>query len=211
MASPFAYPAEPMKRARCWTRSRRDFFAKHGEWYRYVDYDGDGVGYRTLPGTDHPRAAYFTRGSGHSARANYSERSDDWIDTMSRLRRKFETARQMLPAPVMDYDARKPVGIVSFGSNDPAIQEARDLLADQGVEANYLRIRALPLTPEVKEFVLKHDRVYVVENNFDGQMCQLIRMEIAEDTTHMQSLALGDTLPMTPRWVVDQILEKERK
>jgi 2-oxoglutarate ferredoxin oxidoreductase subunit alpha len=211
MAEPFQYPDAPVNRGKTLDKiGLEEFFAQKGEWYRFVDYDGDGIGYRTFPGTDHPRAAYFSRGTGHNDKAVYSERSDDWVKNMTRLRQKFETAKSVVPQPVFDYDAKKHIGIVSFGSNDPAIQEARDRLAAQGIETNYVRIRALPLNDEVLDFVLKHDRVYVVENNFDGQMCQLLRMEIPEDTTHMKSLALGDTLPMTPKWVVDQILQQEK-
>lgn len=209
MADPFAYPDQPMNRGKTLDKVKlEDFFAEHGEWYRYTDYDQDGIPYRTLPGTDHPRAAYFTRGSGHSAKGTYTERPDDWVENMTRLKRKFENARQQLPQPVEDYDPAKKIGIISFGSNEPAIVEARDLLAAQGIHTNYLRIRALPLSEKVAEFALKHERVYVVENNHDGQMYQLIEMEIPQDTTHIRSLALGDTLPMTPEWLMDHIVKE---
>ena len=117
----------------------------------------------------------------------------------------MDNARAELPQPIIDHDPAKTVGIISYGSNDPAIEEARARLAADGVETNYLRVRALPLAHEVHEFALSHDRVYVVENNFDGQMHQILRMEIPQDTTHMISLALGDTLPMTARWIHTQI------
>lgn len=212
MAEPFAYPSEPVKRGKVLDKEALEhFFAEKGEWYRFRDYDQDGVGYRTLPGTDHPRAAFFTRGTGHNDQAVYSERSHDWVQNMDRLRRKFDTARTLVPRPAVDYDATKKIGIVSFGSNDPAIQEARDLLAAQGIETNYLRVRALPLNQEVKDFVHNHERIYVVENNFDGQLAQLIHMDLPEDTTHTFSLALGDSLPMTAHWIIDNILQQERK
>ena len=212
MAEPFKYPDEPIKRGKTLDKEAlEEMFAQKGEWYRFRDYDGDGIGYRTLPGTDHPRAAYFTRGTGHNDQAVYSERSDDWVQNMQRLRRKFETARTLVPRPVVDYDPAKKVGIVSFGSNDAAVQEARDRLADAGIETNYLRVRALPLAQEVKDFIHGHERVYVVENNFDGQLAQLIHMDLPEDTTHTHSLALGDSLPMTPRWVIENIMQQERK
>jgi 2-oxoglutarate ferredoxin oxidoreductase subunit alpha len=211
MVDPFQYPDEPMKRGKTLDKiSLEEFFAKHGEWYRYKDYDGDGIGYRTVPGTDHPRAAYFTRGTGHNEKAIYSERGDDWLANMSRLRHKFETAHTLIPKPVVDYDPAKKIGVISYGSNDVAIREARDLLAANGIDTNYLRIRALPFTTDVTNFVKSHERVYVVENNFDGQMHQLLRMEIAEDTTHMRSLALGDGLPMSAQWIIDQIAKQER-
>jgi 2-oxoglutarate ferredoxin oxidoreductase subunit alpha len=212
MADPFMYPDQPIQHGKTLNKiSLEEFFAEKDEWYRYRDYDQDGVAYRTIPGTDHPRSAYFARGTGHNDKAIYSERSDDWIQNMERLRRKFETARAKVPAAAIDYDANKKIGIISFGSNDPAIKEAQDRLAEDGIETNYLRVRALPLKEEVRDFVLKHERIYVIENNFDGQLFQLLRMEIAEDTTHMRSVALGDGLPMTPRWVYSNILEEERK
>ena len=210
LSEPFTYPTEPINRGKTLDKiALEDFFAKYGEWYRYKDYDNDGVGYRTVPGTDHPRAAYFTRGTGHNEKATYSERSDDWVKNLTRIRLKLENARALLPQPVVDYDASKRIGLISYGSNDPAVVEARDLLAQQGIETNYLRIRALPLAHEVIDFALKHERVYVIENNFDGQMAQILRMEIAQDTTHMVSLPLGDTLPMTAQWIIDQIHQHE--
>ncbi len=210
LSEPFTYPTEPINRGKTLDKiALEDFFAKYGEWYRYKDYDNDGVGYRTVPGTDHPRAAYFTRGTGHNEKATYSERSDDWVKNLTRIRLKLENARALLPQPVVDYDASKRIGLISYGSNDPAVVEARDLLAQQGIQTNYLRIRALPLAHEVIDFALKHERVYVIENNFDGQMAQILRMEIAQDTTHMVSLPLGDTLPMTAQWIIDQIHQHE--
>lgn len=212
MADPFTYPDQPIQHGKTLNKiGLEEFFAEKGEWYRYRDYDKDGVTYRTVPGTDHPRSAYFARGTGHNDKATYSERSDDWVQNMERLRLKFETARAKVPAAAVSYDANKKIGIISFGSNDPAIKEAQDRLAKDGIETNYLRVRALPLKDEVRDFVLKHDRVYVVENNFDGQLFQLLRMEIAEDTRHMKSLALGDGLPMTPRWVYSNISQEEQK
>ncbi len=212
MTEPFKYPDKPINRGKVLDKiALEEFFAEKGEWGRYKDYDGDGVGYRTLPGTDHPRAAYFTRGTGHNEFATYSERSDDWLKNMKRLRRKFETARENLPEPFIDHSPGKSVGIISFGSNDPAIQEARDRLSADGIETNYLRVRAVPLHKDVVNFVLNHERVYVVENNFDGQLAQLIRMEIAQDTTHVTSLVSGDGLPMTPGFAHENILREERK
>ena len=212
LSDPYTYPDTPMDRGKTLDKEKLEqFFAERGEWYRYRDYDGDGIPYRTVPGTDHPRAAYFTRGTGHDDRAVYSERSEDWVKNMDRLRRKLENARSFLPQPIIDYDPNKKIGIISYGSNDPAIAEARDRLAAAGIETNYLRIRALPLAHEVHDFVMNHDRVYVVENNFDGQMHQILRMELPQDTTHMISLALGDTLPMTARWIHTQILRQEQE
>ena len=208
LSDPFNYPDQPINQGKVLDKiSLEEFFAQHGGWGRYKDYDGDGIPYRTVPGTDHPRAAYFTRGTGHTEMATYTERGDEWVKNLSRIERKINDARNTLPQPVIDFDPANKIGIISFGSNEPAVAEARDLLAANGVDTNYLRVRALPLADSVKDFVLNHERVFVVENNFDGQLAQIIRMEIAEDTRHMVSLSLGDTLPMTANWVYDQIRE----
>jgi 2-oxoglutarate ferredoxin oxidoreductase subunit alpha len=213
MSDQFDYPDQPLNPGKTLASKEKldAFFEEHGEWYRYRDYDGDGVGYRTIPGVDHTRAAYFTRGTGHNDMATYSERGDDWVKNLTRITTKIDNTRTQLPQPIIDHTAGKKVGIISYGSNDPAIEEARDMLAAQGIETNYLRIRALPLAPSVREFLFNHEHVYVLENNHDGQMAQIIRMENAEDTTHMVSLALGDTLPMTASWIVNEIAKRENK
>lgn len=212
MADPFDYPDQPMKRGKTLDAdSLTKFIDEHGTWGRYMDVDGDGVGYRTIPGTDHPRAAYFARGTGHNEMAVYTERSDEWIKNMNRLTLKMETAKQHIPQDVIDYDDNKSIGIISFGTNDPAIVEARDLLQQEGVETNYLRVRALPLLDTVKDFAFKHDVVYVIENNFDGQLHQLMKLEYSEDMTHIHSLTLGDGLPMTARFIIDGITAQEAK
>jgi 2-oxoglutarate ferredoxin oxidoreductase subunit alpha len=210
LSDPFTYPDTPINHGKTLDKEKLEaFFADKGEWFRYRDYDGDGVGYRTLPGTEHPRSAYFTRGTGHNDMAVYSERADDWVQNMTRLRHKFETARSVVPKPIVDHDPAKRIGIISFGTNDAAIREARDHMAAEGIETNYLRVRALPFTQDVWDFIDAHDRVYVVENNFDGQMWQLLRMESPLAHMTLISLALGDTLPMTARWVHGKIAEHE--
>ena len=214
MSEPFEYPDEPIQRGKVLDAEKlQAFIDEHGRWGRYRDVDGDGIGYRTLPGTDHPMAAYFARGTGHDEYAVYSERSDEWMKNMARLHRKMNTAREMLPAPIVDQDDSKKIGIISFGSNDPAIQEARDWLKDAGIETNYMRVRALPLAHSVEDFVFSHDRIYVIENNYDGQLHQIFHLEHSEDLTHMHSLALGDGLPMTARWIFDNVtaIEQETK
>lgn len=212
MSDPFAYPTEPIQRGKLLDKDKLEqFLQEHGDWGRYKDYDGDGVGYRTIPGTDHPRAAYFTRGTGHTENAQYSERSDDWVKNLGRIKQKIKNSRTHLPQPVVDYDPARKIGIISYGTNDPAIVEGRDKLAEKGIQTNYLRIRALPMAERVMEFVRQHEHVYLIENNFDGQMAQIIRMETSESTQHMVSLPLGDGLPMTAQWVYDQIVKHEGK
>jgi len=209
MSEPFEYPEEAMDRGKVLDAEGLDAFKEEfGEmWGRYRDVDNDGITYRTLPGTAHPFAAYFTRGTGHNEMAVYSERRDDWVENMERMNRKFENSREILPQPVTDGSGEESIGILTFGSNEPAVFEARDRLKAQGVETDYMRVRALPVAQEVWDFIWSHERVFVVENNFDGQLARILRSETNKDTTHMISLALGDSLPMTPQFVVDGILE----
>lgn len=208
MSKPFAYPDRPMDRGKV---LNAEDLTRLGRFFRYEDVDGDGIPYRTLPGTDHPLAAYFTRGTGHNTKAGYSERPDDWEDNLRRLRRKHETARTLVPEPITDAPDGAQVGIIAFGTVDPAIVEARDLLrARHGVETAYLRVRALPLSPEVFAFAGRYERVYVVENNLEGQLCQIMRIDMPDCAANLVSVAKLDGLPLTAQWVVDQVLQRER-
>ena len=210
LSDPFEYPDEPIRRGKVLNAADlQAFIERHGKWGRYLDVDGDGIPYRTIPGTDHPLSAYFARGTGHNEMADYSERSDDWIENMRRLGKKMETARRLLPPPVIESHEDAEIGIITFGTNDDAIREARDWLADEGIKTGCLRVRALPLASAVSDFIAAYRRVYVIENNFDGQLNQLMRLEHAGDVTHLRSLALGDGLPMTPSWIYDRIKEQE--
>ncbi|MDQ3248450.1 MAG: 2-oxoacid:acceptor oxidoreductase subunit alpha, partial [Chloroflexota bacterium] len=171
----FDYPDMPMDRGK--VLSADDLRERAGKWGRYLDEDGDGIGYRTLPGNEHRMAAYFTRGTGHTAYATYSERSDDWENNLHRLARKFETARTLVPQPVLDEVEEATIGIISMGSNDTAIQEARARLKAAGVETSYLRLRALPISQSVRDFIAGHDKVLVIENNYDGQLHKILLTE----------------------------------
>jgi len=176
MTPEFKYPEKPFDRGK--VLSKTDLERLAGEWGRYRDVDGDGVTYRTLPGTEHPAAGYFTRGSGHDEFARYSENADAYARNMDRLARKLETARHTLPAPVIDESAKSPVGLIAFGSTHAAVVEARETLAAAGKAVDYLRLRALPLSDEVGAFIARHDRVYVVEQNRDGQVYDLVRLAL---------------------------------
>jgi 2-oxoglutarate ferredoxin oxidoreductase subunit alpha len=182
-----------------------------GQWARYKDVDGDGIGWRTLPGTDHPLASYFTRGSGHNDRANLSERSEDWIGNMERLARKFETARTLVPAPVMELNHDAEVGIIGFGSTEPAIQEARTQLAAQGIQTSFLRLRALPFNEDVTMFLASHKHIYVVEMNSDAQVCQLVRLHSPVDAAKVRAANNNDGLPLTAHWITEAIVYQENK
>ncbi len=209
MSEPFQYPDKPLDRGK--VLNAEQLKAMEG-WGRYKDIDGDGISYRTLPGNEHPAAAFFTRGSGHNASAGYSERPDDWVSNMARLARKHETARQYVPKPVVDRREGAKIGIIAFGTADPAIVEARDRLSTlAGIETSYMRLRALPLGDEVTQFIAEHDRVYVVELNTDGQMHQLLRLHAPEHAMQLRSIAYSDGLPLTARYVTEQIYEMEQK
>ncbi len=175
MTPEFKYPEKSFDRGK--VLSKDDLERLAGEWARYRDVDGDGVTYRTLPGTDHPAAGYFTRGSGHDEMARYTEGADAYARNMDRLARKLETARHALPAPVVE-ESGNPVGLIAFGSSHAAIVEARQTLAEAGKAVDYLRVRALPLSDDVAAFVSRHERVYVVEQNRDGQLYDLIRLAL---------------------------------
>ncbi len=210
LSDPFDYPDQPLNRGKTLDAEElQAFIDEHGKWGRYLDVDGDGIAYRTVPGTDHRFAGYFTRGTGHDEMATYSERSDDWIENMTRLRKKMDTARGLLPAPIVDDGSDADIGIITFGTNEEAIREARDWLTRDGIKTNYLRVRALPMAASVTDFIDAHKSVFVIENNFDGQLTQLIRLEHPENISHVRSLALGDGLPMTPSWIYDNLKEQE--
>jgi 2-oxoglutarate ferredoxin oxidoreductase subunit alpha len=209
MTQPFEYPTTPMDRGKVlW---EEDLERLQGHWGRYRDVDGDGIPYRTLPGNRHPAAAYFTRGTGHDANARYSEDSEVWHDLLERLKAKFDTARQYVPAPVVETMPGARVGIVSFGSTLPAIEEARFQLQEKGVLTDFLRVRAVPFTDTVAEFIRQHTHVYVVEMNRDGQLNQLLTLEFPQEATRLRSIAFTDGLPLTAQYVREAILAQEVK
>ncbi len=199
----FEYPEAPLDRGK--VLSAEDLTELKGKWGRYLDVDGDGIGYRTLPGTNHPMASYFTRGTGHTPYATYTERPEDWENNLLRLRRKFDTARTLVPAPILDEVAGARIGIISLGSNDPAIEEARSRLRATGVETSYLRLRALPISEEVEAFVQQYDTVYVIENNFDGQLHHILTSELPSHAPKLVSTSKCDGLPLSARWITEQI------
>jgi 2-oxoglutarate/2-oxoacid ferredoxin oxidoreductase subunit alpha len=206
MTEPFEYPTEPLDRGKVLDAETIKQFA---DWGRYKDIDGDGIPYRTLPGNQNPRAAYLARGTGHTETGSYSERPADWQKNLDRLTRKHDTARTLVPKPILDEVEGAKIGIIAYGSTDPAIQEARDRLQSRGVATSYLRVRALPLEAMTRAFVEKYDRVYVAELNQDGQMHQLVRLHVPERAAQVRSVRICDGLPMSARFVTESILEQE--
>ena len=206
ISEPFAYPDKPLDRGK--VLDAEQIKALSGSWGRYKDVDGDGIGYRTLPGAPNPNAAYFTRGTGHNQYAVYSERPEDWEANLERLHRKFETARTLVPSPVVDTDNEAEVGIISLGSNDGAVQEARDRLAAQGVATSYLRLRALPISASVRDFIHTYAKVFVVEANFDGQLHTILTSEEPAQATKLISLAKCDGMPLSARFIAEGVADR---
>ncbi len=208
MSEPFAYPERPIARGKVLTKEDLD---RLGGFARYKDVDGDGVGYRTLPGTDHPAAAYFARGSGHNEKALYSERPDDYVNNMDRLTHKFETARTKVPKPEIVQDGRSGIGIIAYGTSHWALVESRDQLRDEyGIQTDYLRVKAYPFTREVHEFIAAHERVYVVDQNRDAQMLALLKLDLdAGEITKLRSIRHYNGLPIDARSVTDEIMAQE--
>ena len=215
MSDPFEYPTTPINRGKVLGKEDLD---RLGSFARYKDVDGDGIGYRTLPGTIHPAAAYFSRGSGHNEKAQYSERADDFENNMERLNRKFETARSFVPRPEIlkgnEAGGEKvKIGIIGYGTSHWGITESRDQLRDEyHIETDYLRLRAYPFTREVHEFVEQHDVTYLVEQNRDAQMLTLLKLDLKPElTTKLRSIAHINGLPLDARSITDELTSMEGK
>ena len=210
MSDPFEYPTTPINRGKVLGKEDLD---RLGGFARYKDVDGDGIGYRTLPGTIHPSAAYFSRGSGHNEKAQYSERADDFENNMERLNRKFETSRSFVPRPEITKGKDAKIGIIGYGTSHWGITESIDQLRDEyQIEIDYLRLRAYPFTREVHEFVEQHDRIYLVEQNRDAQMLTLLKLDLKPELiTRMRSIAHIHGLPLDARSITDELTSMEGK
>ncbi len=207
MGDEFKQPAQPIERGKVLTAEDLD---RVGEFARYRDVDNDGIPYRTLPGTKNPKAAYFTRGTGHTDRATYSEKPAVWQGNLDRLTRKFETARKELPEPVLHQVPKAKFGIIAYGSSDPAAYEAGHLLTKRhGAGAEYLRIRALPAHAAVYEFIERHPRVYVVDQNRDAQMASILRAERPDLAAKIRSVCHYNGTSLDAQTIIDQILAQE--
>jgi len=207
MSEPFDYPERPLDRGKVLHDAELEKLAK---FERYADPDGDGIPYRTLPGTKNWKGTYFTRGSGHDAAARYTENPQAYTQVVDRLKRKLDGARTLLPAPELQDSPGAEVGLIAYGSSHWALLEARDQLAAAGVPAAYLRVRALPLAAQVHEFVRRHARVYVVEQNRDGQLAERLKIEVSDRAADIRSVTHYDGLPLDAQSVVDGVLAGER-
>jgi 2-oxoglutarate/2-oxoacid ferredoxin oxidoreductase subunit alpha len=208
MSEPFQYPEKPLDRGKVLTA---EDLKRLGGFARYRDIDGDAIGWRTLPGTRHPKAAYFTRGSGHNDAAGYTERPDEYQAVMDRLTRKFENARKLVPAPVVVKDRTSKVGFLAYGTTDFALRESLDQIKKEyKLDADYLRIRAYPFAHEIHDFVASHERVYVVEQDRDGQLASLLKLDLpADQVVKLRSILFYNGLPIDARSITEEFVTKE--
>jgi 2-oxoglutarate ferredoxin oxidoreductase subunit alpha len=208
MSDPFPYPTKPMARGKVLGVEE---VRRRGGFERYKDVDGDGVGYRTLPGTPDRLCGWFARGSGHNEKAIYSERPEVYVNNVDRLAHKFETARLKVPGPVITESERPEVGIIAYGTSHWAVEESLDQLRrEHEIDASYCRLRAFPFHPEVHDFLQRHQRVYVVDQNRDAQMLGLLRLECdADEIGKLRSVRHYDGLPIDARTITDQIAIQE--
>ena len=205
MSKPFQYPNKPMDRGK--VLYEKDIEELKGNWGRYLDKDGDGIPYRTLPGNKHPMSSYFTRGTGHDEYAKYTEDAGTFYRNMQRLKKKFETAKLYVPKPIVHSTMGASVAIMAYGSTESAINEARiQLETEHGIQTDFMRVRAVPFSPEVDEFVKNYDQIFVVEMNRDGQLHQLLRLAYPEHALKLKSVAFGDGMPASAQWVREGIL-----
>jgi 2-oxoglutarate ferredoxin oxidoreductase subunit alpha len=207
MSDAFKYPTTPINRGKLLTAEK---LKELGDgWGRYKDVDGDGIPYRTVPGDGMP--SYFTRGSGHNAKGQYSERPDDYVENMDRLSRKFETARKVIPKPVVQTNPNAKIGFIAFGTTHFALEESRDQLREETkVETSYFRVRAYPFNDELAAFIDAHERVYIVEQNRDGQMRQLMTLELTPDRQKkLRGVLHYNGLPIDARSITDDVLAQE--
>lgn len=208
MSEQFKYPEKPLDRGKVLTAEDLN---KLGGFARYRDVDGDAIGWRTLPGTRHPKAAYFTRGSGHNDAAGYTEKPDEYVAVMDRLARKFENARKAVPAPVLEKNSNSKIGFLAYGSTDFAMHESIDQIKTRhNVDVDYMRIRAYPFAHEIHDFVASHERVYVVEQDRDAQLASLLKLDLpAEQTVKLRSILHYNGLPIDAQSITDEFATKE--
>jgi 2-oxoglutarate/2-oxoacid ferredoxin oxidoreductase subunit alpha len=206
MSDGFKYPDKPINRGKLLTKETLN---RIGEWGRYKDVDGDGIPYRSVPGDGMP--AYFTRGSGHNAKGQYSERPDDYVDNMDRLARKFETARLYVPKPEIERVAQAKIGLVGYGTSHWAITESRDQLREEtDVKTSYFRLRGYPFSDDLGAFIDAHERLYVIEQNRDAQLLQLMKLDFSpERVAKLRSVLHYNGLPIDARSISDDVLAQE--
>jgi 2-oxoglutarate ferredoxin oxidoreductase subunit alpha len=208
MSEPFQYPEKPQNRGKVLTAEDLD---RLGGFARYRDVDGDGIGWRTLPGTPHPKASYFTRGTGHTDAGVYTENPTEYVALMERLARKFENARKLVPGPVTVRDGSSKIGFLAYGTTDFALRESLDQIEKEySRKVDYMRIRAYPFAHEIHDFVASHERVYVVEQNRDAQMASLLKLDLpGEQVAKLRSILHFNGLPLDARTISEEFAARE--
>ena len=208
MSEAFEYPKAPLDRGKV---LNADDLERLGGFARYRDVDGDAIGWRTLPGTRHPKAGYFTRGTGHDDTSGYTEKPEEYVKLMDRLSRKFENARKLVPAPVVVKDGTSKIGFLAYGTTDFALRESLDQLdKEYGQKVDYMRIRAYPFAHEIHDFVASHERVYVVEQDRDAQLASLLKLDLpGEQAMKLRSILHFNGLPLDARTVTEEFVTKE--
>jgi 2-oxoglutarate ferredoxin oxidoreductase subunit alpha len=207
MTHKFEYPNKPMDRGKIlWEEDlERLLKERSGDWGRYLDIDGDGIPYRTVPGNTHPKSPYLARGTGHDEYARYTEDNVAWENGQTRLLRKLEKAKEFLPPPIITKEKEASFGIIGYGSTELSILEAQDFYHKEGISTNFARIRSIPFSTEIKRFITENKRIYVIENNRDGQMCQLLQIIYPEMAGKFIKICHVDGLPLTARWICEAI------
>jgi len=208
MSEPFEYPTTPLDRGKVLSAADLE---RLGGFARYRDVDGDAIGWRTLPGNPHPKAAYFTRGSGHNDAAAYTEKPAEYVAVMERLARKFENARKLVPGPVTVKNGTSKIGFLAYGTTDFALRESLDQIKKAyDVDADYMRIRAYPFAHEIHDFVASHERVYVVEQNRDAQLESLLKFDLpADQVVKLRSILHYNGLPIDAQSITEEFATKE--
>ncbi len=207
LCKPFAWDdSRKMDRGKVMTAEELEAGKDFG---RYLDVDGDGIPYRTYPGTHPKRGAFFTRGTSKDSRARYSEEGPDYEENMLRLLKKFDTAKNLVPQPIV-RSAKEPtrLGAIYFGSTSPAMDEAEEMLAERGIHLDLMRVRGFPFNNEVRSFIAEHDQVFVVEQNRDAQLRTLLVNELEIDPAKLTKVLHFDGTPITARFISDAIGDK---
>jgi 2-oxoglutarate ferredoxin oxidoreductase subunit alpha len=202
----FEYPDTEINRGKViWEEGLEELILKGINWGRYLDIDKDGIPYRTIPGNMHPKASYFTRGTGHDDYAHYSEDPRDWERNLDRLRKKLDSAKDFVPVPISTSEDQNPIGLISYGSSDMAVIESVDQFAHDGVNIDYMRIRALPFNKVVDEFLLHHEQIYIVECNRDGQMKDILAKQYPQYADKLISISHLDGQSLSAEWINKEI------
>jgi 2-oxoglutarate ferredoxin oxidoreductase subunit alpha len=211
MTPAFKYPVRPIQRGKTlWEEDLKKIIEKQKtDWGRYKDEDRDGIPYRTVPGNLHPRAAFFTRGTGHDEYARYSEEPEVWERIHLRIKQKIQNSKNIIPQPELAKQKKARIGLISYGSNDSAVIETSYLLSQKSIICDYLRIRAIPFSDDIPIFLDQYEKIYVIEANRDGQMAQLLKMNFPEYGKKIKSIAHMDGLSLSAEWIYNKILKSE--